>query len=153
MTNHFSMISLFFGGSFIITISSLIMIAGSILSWCVIVEKLRLWKSVKRGFMPDGKNPDEIIKPFDKNLWFLSMASTVAPFIGLFGTVWGVIGSFASIGAAKSVSIAVVAPGLAQALGTTALGLMVAIPAAVFYQYFSKKSDELYNELSNDKKK
>ena len=81
------------------------------------------------------------------------MASTVAPFIGLFGTVWGVINSFASIGVAKSVSIAVVAPGLAEALGTTALGLMVAIPAAIFYQYFSKKSDDLYNELSNDKKK
>ena len=91
---------------------------------------------------------DKLIRPFDKNLWFLSMVSYVAPFIGLFGTIWGVMDSFASIGVNQSVSIGVIAPGLATALGTTALGLIAAVPAAIAYQYFSKKSDNLYDILT-----
>jgi len=77
------------------------------------------------------------------------MASMVAPFVGLFGTIWGIMDAFAAIGVNQSTSIGVIAPGLATALGTTALGLIVAIPAAVAYQYFSKKSDALYNELDD----
>ena len=75
------------------------------------------------------------------------MVAYVSPFIGLFGTVWGVMDSFASIGANQSVSIGVIAPGLAIALGTTALGLIVAIPAAVAHQVFSKRADDLYERL------
>ena len=93
---------------------------------------------------------DKLIRPFDKNLWFLSMVSYVSPFIGLFGTVWGVMDSFAAIGVNQSVSIGVIAPGLATALGTTALGLIAAIPAAISYQYFAKKADDLYNRLDEN---
>ena len=75
------------------------------------------------------------------------MVSYVAPFIGLFGTIWGVMDSFASIGVNQSVSIGVIAPGLATALGTTALGLIAAVPAAIAYQYFVKKADLLYDDL------
>jgi biopolymer transport protein TolQ len=75
------------------------------------------------------------------------VSAAVGPFVGLFGTIWGIMHLFASVGATGSTSLAVVAPGLAIALGETALGLFVAIPAAIFYQYFSKKSDDLYNKL------
>ena len=92
---------------------------------------------------------DKLIRPFDKNLWFLSMVSYVAPFVGLFGTVWGVMDSFAAIGVNQSVSIGVIAPGLAVALGTTALGLIAAVPAAIAYNVFSKKSDDLYDSLDD----
>ena len=95
---------------------------------------------------PEG-NIDVFIRPFDKNLWFLSMVAYISPFIGLFGTVWGVMDSFAAIGVNQSVSIGVIAPGLAIALGTTALGLIAAIPAAIAHQYFTRKSDDLYERL------
>ena len=92
---------------------------------------------------------DRLTRPFERNLWFLSMVSYVAPFIGLFGTIWGVMDSFASIGVNQSVSIGVVAPGLATALGTTALGLIAAVPATIAYQYFIKKVDNLYDDLDD----
>jgi biopolymer transport protein ExbB/TolQ len=147
MENNFTLLNLFVSGDWVVAFSSAVMVIGSVISWYVVIEKLRLWGRARHYEINRSLSADEIIKPFDKNLWFLSMTSTVAPFIGLFGTVWGVMHSFASIGAAKSVSIAVIAPGLAAALGTTVLGLMAAIPAAIAYQYFSKKSDDLYNEL------
>jgi biopolymer transport protein ExbB/TolQ len=147
MENNFTLLNLFIGGDLVVAFSSAVLVVGSIISWYVIIEKLRLWGRARRREINRSLSADEIIEPFDKNLWFLSMTSTVAPFIGLFGTVWGVMHSFAAIGAAKSVSVAVIAPGLAAALGTTVLGLMAAIPAAIAYQYFSKKSDVLYNRL------
>ena len=97
--------------------------------------------------MKPDENIDVFIRPFDKNLWFLSMVAYISPFIGLFGTVWGVMDSFAAIGVNQSVSIGVIAPGLAVALGTTALGLIAAIPAAIAHQYFTRKSDDLYERL------
>ena len=123
------------------------------MSWTVIIEKIRLWNSQKRNpvSIKHGDNldtiADKLIRPFDKNLWFLSMVSYVAPFIGLFGTVWGVMDSFASIGVNQSVSIGVIAPGLATALGTTALGLIAAIPAAIAYGAFAKRADDLYDRF------
>lgn len=143
--NSFSMWSLF-TSDFITAFASIVLVVFSILSWAVIIEKIRMFRSVKRN-KPSG-NPDEIIAPFDKNLWFLAMVAGVAPFIGLFGTVWGVMDSFAAIGLNQSVSIGVIAPGLATALGTTALGLIAAIPAAIGYQVFTKKSDDLYEKLN-----
>lgn len=155
MTNNFSLLSLFTKGDFMVLVISLILIAGSIYSWAIIIEKFRMWRLEKQTptKIKSGDNleliVDRLIRPFDKNLWFLSMMSYVAPFIGLFGTIWGVMDSFASIGANQSVSIGVIAPGLATALGTTALGLITAVPAAVAYQYFTKKSDDLYNKLDD----
>ena len=152
MNSEFTLLNLFIGGDIVIAAASLAMVVGSIMSWGIIIGKIRLWRKVKRFGLNRTLSPDDIIKPFDKNLWFLSMASTVAPFIGLFGTVWGVMRSFAAIGATKSVSLAAIAPGLAAALGTTVLGLVVAIPAAVAYNYFQQKSDGLYNGLANEKR-
>lgn len=158
MENSFSLLSLFSGRDLMTLFVSLILLAASVMSWAVIIEKIRVWKFQKRHpvSVKDTDNletvVDKLIRPFDKNLWFLSMVSYVAPFIGLFGTVWGVMDSFSSIGINQSVSIGVIAPGLAVALGTTALGLIAAVPAAIAYNVFSKKSDELY-DLLNDKVK
>ncbi len=152
MTNTFSLLTLFTGDIMTLFIS-LVLVLGSIMSWAVIIEKIRIWHFQKKNpvRIKSGDNlsliADKLIRPFDKNLWFLSMVSYVAPFIGLFGTIWGVMDSFASIGVNQSVSIGVIAPGLATALGTTALGLIAAVPAAIAYQYFSKKSDDLYDKL------
>ena len=130
-------------------IASVLLVVFSIMSWAVIVEKIRLFHRVRRNKL--SGNPDTAIRPFDRNLWFLAMVAYVSPFIGLFGTVWGVMDSFASIGANQSVSIGVIAPGLAIALGTTALGLIVAIPAAIAHQIFTKRADDLYDKLENSK--
>ncbi len=152
MTNTFSLLTLFTGDLMTLFIS-LVLVLGSVMSWAIIIEKIRLWHFQKKNpvKVKNGDNlsliADKLIRPFDKNLWFLSMVSYVAPFIGLFGTIWGVMDSFASIGVNQSVSIGVIAPGLATALGTTALGLIAAVPAAIAYQYFSKKSDDLYDRL------
>lgn len=153
MENSFSFLSLFTGRDLMTLTVSLILVAASIMSWAVIIEKIRLWRFQKQHPVSvkstDNMDTivDKLIRPFDKNLWFLSMVSYVAPFIGLFGTVWGVMDSFAAIGVNQSVSIGVIAPGLAVALGTTALGLIAAVPAAVAYNVFSKKSDDLYDIL------
>ena len=158
MENSFSLLSLFTGRDLMTLCVSLILVVTSVMSWAVIIEKIRLWNfqkhhpvSVKSSDNLDTV-VDKLIKPFDKNLWFLSMVSYVAPFVGLFGTVWGVMDSFAAIGVNQSVSIGVIAPGLAVALGTTALGLIAAVPAAVAYNVFSKKSDDLYDALDDNVK-
>ena len=155
MGNSFSLLSLFSGRDLMTLTVSLILVAASVMSWAVIIEKIRLWQEQKRHpvAVKSGDNldiiVDKLIKPFDKNLWFLAMVSYVAPFVGLFGTVWGVMDSFAAIGVNQSVSIGVIAPGLAVALGTTALGLIAAVPAAIAYNVFAKKSDDLYDSLDD----
>ncbi len=68
---------------------------------------------------------------------FLATVGSTSPFVGLFGTVWGIMNSFAAIAAAKNTSLAVVAPGIAESLFATALGLVAAIPAVIFYNKFS----------------
>ncbi|MCQ2562311.1 MAG: MotA/TolQ/ExbB proton channel family protein [Alphaproteobacteria bacterium] len=153
MENNFSLLSLFSGRDLMTLFVSIILVVASVISWTVIIEKIRLWAFHKRNPVVARQNDsmkiiDKLIKPFDKNLWVLSMVSYVSPFIGLFGTVWGVMDSFASIGVNQSVSIGVIAPGLAVALGTTALGLIAAIPAAVAFNVFSKKADALYDDLT-----
>jgi len=155
MGNNFSLLSLFTGRDLMTLCVSLILVAASVMSWAVIIEKIRLWQNQKHHHVTVKADDDldtivdKLIRPFDKNLWFLAMVSYVAPFIGLFGTVWGVMDSFAAIGVNQSVSIGVIAPGLAVALGTTALGLIAAVPAAIAYNVFSKKSDDLYDALDD----
>ena len=148
MEGSFSLLSLF-TGDWMTVFVSIVLLGFSVMSWAVIVEKIRLWRGQKRNpvKMKPNENLDVFIRPFDKNLWFLSMVAYISPFIGLFGTVWGVMDSFASIGINQSVSIGVIAPGLAVALGTTALGLIAAIPAAIAHQIFTKKADDLYERL------
>ena len=157
MTNNFSLLNLFTGDLMTLFIS-LVLVLGSIMSWAIIIEKYRLWRMER--YRPVKLNPadnvdvavERLVRPFDRNLWFLSMVAYVAPFIGLFGTIWGVMDSFASIGVNQSVSIGVIAPGLATALGTTALGLIAAVPAAIAYQYFARKADDLYDRLDDARK-
>lgn len=72
----------------------------------------------------------------ERNLIFLATTGNVAPFVGLFGTVWGIMDAFASIGQAGSANLGAVAPGVAEALITTAAGLGTAIPAVIAYNYF-----------------
>ena len=146
--NSFSLWRLF-TTDVVTAIASILLVVFSIMSWAVIVEKIRLFRAARHKKL--GGNPDAAIRPFDRNLWFLAMVAYVSPFIGLFGTVGGVMDSFASIGANQSVSIGVIAPGLAIALGTTALGLIVAIPAAIAHQVFTKRADDLYDKLENSK--
>ncbi len=83
------------------------------------------------------------------SLPFLATTGSATPFIGLFGTVWGIMASFHEIGQRGSASLAVVAPGISEALVATAAGLAVAIPAVIFYNYFSNKLDEIDGEISN----
>ena len=76
----------------------------------------------------------------ERRLLFLATVGATAPFVGLFGTVWGIMTSFQSIAALKNTSLDVVAPGIAEALFATALGLLAAIPAVVFYNKFSSEA-------------
>jgi biopolymer transport protein TolQ len=75
----------------------------------------------------------------ERRLSFLATTATVTPFIGLFGTVWGIMDAFRDIGRLGSANLAVVAPGISAALITTAMGLFAAIPAAVFFNFFSSR--------------
>ncbi len=83
----------------------------------------------------------------DRNLSLLATVGSAAPFIGLFGTVWGIMNSFQSIAAEKSTSLSVVAPGIAEALFATALGLLAAIPAVVAYNKLSADLGKLVGRL------
>ena len=80
-------------------------------------------------------------------LSFLATTGSATPFIGLFGTVWGIMTSFQDIGMRGSASLAVVAPGISEALVATAAGLAVAIPSVIFYNYYSNKLSELENDM------
>jgi biopolymer transport protein TolQ len=83
----------------------------------------------------------------ERRLLFLATVGSVAPFVGLFGTVWGIMNSFQGIAASKNTSLAVVAPGIAEALFATALGLLAAIPAVIFYNNFSQSATRLSQRL------
>jgi biopolymer transport protein TolQ len=95
-----------------------------------------------------GKAQNLEMHRLGKSLSFLATTGSATPFIGLFGTVWGIMSSFQDIGLRGSASLAVVAPGISEALVATAAGLAVAIPAVVFYNHFSNQLEELENEMS-----
>ncbi len=84
-----------------------------------------------------------------RSLAFLATTGSATPFIGLFGTVWGIMASFHEIGARGSASLAVVAPGISEALVATAAGLAVAIPAVIFYNFFANKLSDIDAEMQN----
>ena len=83
----------------------------------------------------------------DRRLLFLATVGSTAPFVGLFGTVWGIMTAFQAIAVSKNTNLAVVAPGIAEALFATALGLMAAIPAVVFYNKFQADSAQISQRL------
>lgn len=82
-----------------------------------------------------------------RSLPFLATTGSATPFIGLFGTVWGIMTSFHDIGLRGSASLAVVAPGISEALVATAAGLAVAIPAVIFYNFYSNKLGEFESDI------
>jgi len=83
----------------------------------------------------------------DRRLLFLATVGATAPFVGLFGTVWGIMNSFQAIAVSKNTNLAVVAPGIAEALFATAIGLLAAIPAVIFYNKFSSDSSRIGQRL------
>ncbi|NNF76911.1 MAG: protein TolQ [Rhizobiales bacterium] len=85
----------------------------------------------------------------ESRLLFLATVGSTAPFVGLFGTVWGIMNSFRAIAASKSTNLAVVAPGIAEALFATALGLLAAIPAVIFYNKITNDISKLAVRLES----
>ena len=202
----FSIITLFVRADFIVKSVILILIASSIYSWAIIVEKFKLFKRIKLS-TEDFENkfwksksaesfynnlPSKIDDPManvfknsmqvlikskrssnlnekmsrmleinieqemekiEKSYTFLATVGSTAPFIGLFGTVWGIMNSFQSIAISRNTSLAIVAPGIAEALFATALGLLAAIPAVVAYNKFNYDSIKYSQKLENFSKR
>jgi len=96
---------------------------------------------------------DREIKIIEKNFTFLATVGSTAPFIGLFGTVWGIMNSFQSIAISRNTSLAIVAPGIAEALFATALGLLAAIPAVIAYNKFNSDSKGYTARIENFSKR
>ena len=98
-------------------------------------------------------NMEQQIEKIEKSYTFLATVGSTAPFIGLFGTVWGIMNSFQSIAISRNTSLAIVAPGIAEALFATALGLLAAIPAVIAYNKFSNDSKKYSQKLENFSKR
>ena len=98
-------------------------------------------------------NIEKQIVTLEKGFTFLATVGSTAPFIGLFGTVWGIMNSFQSIAISRNTSLAIVAPGIAEALFATALGLLAAIPAVVAYNKFNNDSRKYTQKLENFSKR
>ena len=98
-------------------------------------------------------NIEKQITKLDKGFTFLATVGSTAPFIGLFGTVWGIMNSFQSIAISRNTSLAIVAPGIAEALFATALGLLAAIPAVVAYNKFNSDSQKYFSRIENFSKR
>ena len=101
---------------------------------------------MQRSMVVTFNKESEIV---EKNLTFLATSGSTAPFIGLFGTVWGIMNSFKSIAVAQNTNLSVVAPGIAEALFATALGLFVAIPAVVAYNKYTSNARKFTQKLEN----
>ena len=96
---------------------------------------------------------DKEIKLIEKHFTFLATVGSTAPFIGLFGTVWGIMNSFQSIAISRNTSLAIVAPGIAEALFATALGLLAAVPAVIAYNKFTSDSRKYSGRIENFSKR
>ena len=96
---------------------------------------------------------DKEIKLIEKHFTFLATVGSTAPFIGLFGTVWGIMNSFQSIAISRNTSLAIVAPGIAEALFATALGLLAAVPAVIAYNKFNSDSKKYSARIENFSKR
>ena len=202
----FSILKLFIRADIIVKSVIIILIASSIYSWAIIIEKYKLFKKINKT-SEEFENkfwksrsaesfynnlPEKIDDPManvfkdtmqvivksksksnlsnrlesmlevniekqmniiDKSYTFLATVGSTAPFIGLFGTVWGIMNSFQSIAISRNTSLAIVAPGIAEALFATALGLLAAIPAVIAYNKFSNDSKKYSQKLENFSKK
>ena len=202
----FSLLQLFIRADFIVKSVIVILIACSIYSWAIIIEKFRLFKKINteseefeekfwksksaetfyNNLPANLNNPmaslfkdsmqtllksktksnlsermnsilevniEKQITKIDKGYTFLATVGSTAPFIGLFGTVWGIMNSFQSIAISRNTSLAIVAPGIAEALFATALGLLAAIPAVIAYNKFNNDSLKYSQKLENFSKR
>ena len=202
----FSLINLFIRADIVVKSVIIMLIACSIYSWAVIIEKYRLFKKIdqsteefeakfwnsksaetfynnlpanvqdpmalifkdamqnllKRRSRTDLNNRmttmletgiEKQMSKISKGFTFLATVGSTAPFIGLFGTVWGIMNSFQSIAISRNTSLAIVAPGIAEALFATALGLLAAIPAVVAYNKFNNDSIKYSQKLENFSKR
>jgi len=198
----FSIWNLFFRADVIVKSVIIILIASSIYSWAIIIDKYRLFKKINKSSeefenkfwksksaesfynnLPNNMddpmanvfkdtmqviiksksksnlsnrlesmlevNIEKQMNNLEKNYTFLATVGATAPFIGLFGTVWGIMNSFQSIAISRNTSLAIVAPGIAEALFATALGLLAAIPAVVAYNKFNSDSKKYSQKLEN----
>ncbi len=128
-----------------------------------IVPAIREWRDSRRGGLSDAQvqmsveradrlmaaAADKEISKLEQGLGVLATIGAASPFVGLFGTVWGIMNSFRSIAQLKDTNLAVVAPGIAEALFATALGLVAAIPAVIFYNKFSGDAQKIGQRLDN----
>ncbi len=202
----FSLISLFIRADFIVKSVIILLIACSIYSWAVIIDKIKLFKKINisseefeekfwksksaetfYNTLPTNVDDpmaslfketmqnllksksktnlvekmggvleigiDKQMSKIDKGFNFLATVGSTAPFIGLFGTVWGIMNSFQSIAISRNTSLAIVAPGIAEALFATALGLLAAIPAVVAYNRFNNDSKKYSQKLESFSKR
>ena len=198
----FSLMSLFLRADIVVKSVIILLIAASIYSWAIIIEKFKMFKKINQSTvefeekfwksksaesfynnLPANKddpmsnvfrktmqvvlksrsrsnlnekltsllesNIESEVNFLEKNFSFLATVGSTAPFIGLFGTVWGIMNSFQSIAVSRNTSLAIVAPGIAEALFATALGLLVAIPAVVAYNKFNNDSKKYSQRLEN----
>mgnify|MGYP000945801718 FL=1 len=202
----FSLLSLFIRADIIVKSVIIILIACSVYSWAVIIDKFKLFKKINQSTEEFERKfwnsksaetfynslPANIEDPMalvfkdamqnllkkksradlqdrmttmletgiekemskiSKGYTFLATVGSTAPFIGLFGTVWGIMNSFQSIAISRNTSLAIVAPGIAEALFATALGLLAAIPAVIAYNKFNNDSILYSKKLENFSKR
>ena len=202
----FSLVNLFIRADIVVKSVIILLIACSVYSWAVIIEKFRLFKKInisteefetkfwnsksaetfynnlpanlddpmaiifkdamqnllKRRSKTDLNSRmttmletgiEKQMSKISKGFTFLATVGSTAPFIGLFGTVWGIMNSFQSIAISRNTSLAIVAPGIAEALFATALGLLAAIPAGVAYNKFNNDSTKYSQKLENFSKR
>ena len=200
INDEFTLLSLFLRADIVVKLVILILFAASVLSWTIIIQKIRLFKSLKkfsqifedefwsgRSIKEISRQVEEIedspikyvfveaVDEIEKSnqgtkkdvdslyfriertmdaaidyqneklseyFSFLATIGSTTPFIGLFGTVWGIMNSFQAIAISRNTSLAVVAPGIAEALFATALGLLAAIPAVIAYNIFTSQVNE-----------
>ena len=198
----FSLMSLFLRADIVVKSVIIILIAASIYSWAIIIEKFKMFKKIEQSTvefeekfwksksaesfynnLPANKddpmsnvfrktmqvvlksrsrsnlnekltgllesNIETEVNLLEKNFSFLATVGSTAPFIGLFGTVWGIMNSFQSIAVSRNTSLAIVAPGIAEALFATALGLLAAIPAVISFNKFNNDSKKYSQRLEN----
>ena len=173
-STDFSLLQLFLRADYIVKSVIIILILASIYSWALIFDKYKLFKKItnstttfeekfwksKSASVQAARvtrvieiSADREIKLIEKHFTFLATVGSTAPFIGLFGTVWGIMNSFQSIAISRNTSLAIVAPGIAEALFATALGLLAAIPAVIAYNKFNSDSKRYSSRIENFSKR
>src|SRR6056300_759206 len=162
----FSMFGMFLKSDWVVKLVIILLVIFSIQSWKIIIsnifrnimgeyEKSRLQKNkidsafIQRLYTSLDLSIAAEDTSLNKGLSFLASSGSVAPFVGLFGTVWGIMNSFQAIAIAQNTNLAVVAPGIAEALFVTALGLFVAIPSTAFYNMINSKIDTYLSEAES----